>query len=185
MVQYRVFTDMGQCNESDVTRLLALVPPLRSAYAMRYKHLLGQWTALKAWEMVNELSGWDGEWEVDDRGKPYIADGPYFSISHCKQGVAAAVDGRPIGIDIESIRRVDEALIAHTMNAEERAYIHGSKDVAVAFTQLWTRKEAVLKCWGTGIVDDLRGVLTRPEIARYEIETMVKTDYIVSICTSR
>lgn len=96
-----------------------------------------------------------------------------FSISHCRKGILVAIDTQPIGVDIESVRRVDEALVQHTMNSREIEEIHASDNPDMAFTRLWTQKEAVLKQRGTGINCDLRNVLTTNPLPN--LQTIVDT----------
>ncbi len=96
-----------------------------------------------------------------------------FSISHCRKGILVAIDTQPIGVDIESVRRVDEALVEHTMNSREIEEIHASDNPDMAFTRLWTQKEAVLKQRGTGINCDLRNVLTTNPLPN--LQTIVDT----------
>ena len=83
----------------------------------------------------------------------------------------------PVGIDIECERRIDDALIRHTMNEAERAVIEADANPVMEFLRLWTRKEAVLKLRGTGITDDLFSVLSGPEI----VTTSGKSDYVWSV----
>ena len=158
-----------------MARLLRLVNQQRRAEALKYKHTFGQWACLQSWMMLKEL-GVEGEWRYNEYGKPYVEGGPEFSISHCKHGIAVAVDERPIGIDIESIRHAEESLIARTMNEEERKRIHSDAD----FIRLWTQKEAYLKYVGTGIVDDLHHVLDNT--GNVTIVTNVTEKYIYTIC---
>ena len=110
-------------------------------------------------------------------GKPYVANGPFFSISHCKEAIAVALDDQPIGIDIESIRNVDQDLILRTMNEEEQKQIHSNRD----FTRLWTQKEAIVKAQGVGIVsfEQLQGI--RSQDSGFRIQTVEKEKYIYSI----
>ena len=119
-------------------------------------------------------------WRYNEYGKPYLEQGPYFSISHCKQAILVAISDREIGVDIESIRRADESLVRRTMNEAEQARIADSPDPQRAFITLWTRKEAVLKMRGTGILDDLHRVLDRQD---YQLQTidLPNTPYIYSI----
>ena len=121
-----------------------------------------------------------GEWKYNEYGKPFVAEGPDFSLSHCKHGIAVAVNEKPIGIDIESIRAVDKALIERTMNAREQAQIAAAEQPEVAFIRLWTQKEAYLKYLGTGIIDDLHHALDNTGKAVFKTE--IKKDYVYTIC---
>ena len=115
------------------------------------------------------------KWEYNEYGKPFLPGGPYFSISHCKEGIAVAIDDQPIGIDIEAIRPVNNDLIERVMNEEERV---GMNDRL--FTRLWTQKEAVVKAEGTGIMsfEQMQSVLVN---SPYRIETIEKEKYIYSV----
>lgn len=92
--------------------------------------------------------------EHDDKGAPCLLEYPqlHVSISHCRAAVAVAVssDG-PVGIDIECRRKIGPSLAERVCTAAEQADIAASDDPEMAFLRLWTRKEAVLKCRGTGI----------------------------------
>lgn len=90
----------------------------------------------------------------DARGVPFFSSRPELkiSISHCHHAVAVAYSLRyQVGIDVESRRRVSEGLMKRVSTSEEMARVSASNDPVIAFLQLWTRKEAVLKCRGTGI----------------------------------
>ena len=182
---------MTECTEEEVQRMLPQVSAQRREQALRYKHTLGQFCCLKSWLMLSALHIGEMEFLYNEHGKPYLAGGPYFSISHCKEGIAVALDDEPIGIDIESIRHADEELIRRTMNEIEQQQIHSNRD----FTRLWTQKEAVVKMLGTGIesFEQLQNILSESrdhEITRsrnnsalngLRIETIEKEKYIYSI----
>ena len=95
----------------------------------------------------------------NEYGAPFIEEGPYFSISHCKSGIAVAVSDQPIGIDIETIRPLKIELVKKTMNPIEQEVILANTQPDWAFTRLWTKKEAFLKLKGTGIISELHAVL--------------------------
>lgn len=166
---------MEECTAEEVQRLLPLVSTQRREQAMKYKHVFGQYCCLKSWEMLS-LTEYD-HFEYNESGKPFLQGGPYFSISHCRSGIAVATDDQPIGIDIETIRHADADLIARTMNAEEQGRIRSDRD----FTRLWTQKEAVVKAQGVGIVsfEQLQTVL--PANTEWAIESIEKENYIYSI----
>ena len=119
----------------------------------------------------------------NEHGAPYLQDGPCFSISHCKQGIAVAVSDLPIGIDIEGLRRVDEALVRKTMNLEEQAQIAMSQNPEVEFIRLWTRKEAYVKMLGTGIISDMHGILSDVSSVQWHEIADLDRGYICTICT--
>ena len=175
---------MEQCTEQEVQRMLPLVSAQRREQALRYKHTLGQFCCLKSWLMLQEgleVMGYGlRDWKYNEHGKPYWENGPYFSISHCKEGIAVAVDEKPIGIDIEAIRHADEELIKRTMNKEERLRVTGYGLPDRMFTRLWTQKEAVVKMQGTGITsfEQVQKIL---EIGDWKLETFEKANYIYSI----
>ena len=203
MYQYAIFDDMTQCTQDDILRLKAIASPQRLTQAMRFEHIFGQWACLKSYEMLLQLFHADLsdklqhlhtdlslEFRYNDHDKPYLTQDtinrlqtpyPFFSISHCKNAIAVAVGSQEIGIDIESRHRhISDGLTEHVMNPQEQQYIARHSDLATAFIELRTKKEALLKQRGTGITDDLRSVLTGNE----PIQTHVFDSYIFSICTN-
>ncbi len=173
-----IFDQMEACTETEVARMLPIVSTQRREQAMKYKHLFGRFCCLKSWLMLQEMSGerMTGEWKYNEHGKPYLPNGPYFSISHCKEGIAVAIDEKPIGIDIEGIRRADEELIGRVMNEEERVEMNDRM-----FTRLWTQKEAIVKAEGVGIqsFEQLQDV--RSQNTTFRIQTIENEKYIYSI----
>ena len=181
-----IFDHMEECTDAEVQHMLPLVSAQRREQALKYKHTFGQFCCLKSWLMLYDLldermKGLMDEWIYNEHGKPSFTPSPlhsftpYFSISHCKQGIAVAIDDQPIGIDIEAIRHADEELIARTMNEQERVGMDDRK-----FTRIWTQKEAIVKAQGVGIVsfEQLQSVIDNRES---NIETVEKEKYIYSI----
>ena len=164
---YQIFDDMTQCSEQEVARLLPLVSAQRREQALRYTHLFGQYCCLKSYEMLMQLLASTPynlhptpSFLYNEYGAPSIKEGPFFSISHCKMGIAVAVSNQPIGIDIETVRPLKVDLVKKTMNPLEQEAILSAPQPDWAFTRLWTRKEAFLKMKGTGIISDLHEVLS-------------------------
>ena len=121
----------------------------------------------------------------NDYGAPYIEDGPYFSISHCKTGIAVAVSENPIGIDIEAIRTFSPDLMRKTMNITEQQRITSSTTPEVEFIRLWTQKEAILKLQGTGIISDLHYVLDDLQNITWQEFVHTSPDYICTIAVKK
>jgi 4'-phosphopantetheinyl transferase len=185
-----IFDDMTQVNEAEVQRMLPMVDEQRRKEALRYKHVFGQFTCLKSWlmlkELLNPLSITDLIMDFNEHGKPFLTHyrDVHFNLSHCKNGIAVVVDFSPVGIDIESFRKDNIALVSRTMNPTEAEWIYSSSDPVEIFTQFWTQKEAVVKLRGTGIIDDLHHVL---DGEGYRLETHINREkrYAISIAFSQ
>ena len=187
-----------ECTWDSVHAMLPRVSEQRRTQALQYKHAFGQYACLKSYLMLQDLLREHYDIECDllftynEYGKPDLivnaANGakkrlkPYFSISHCKQAIAVAVADTPIGIDIETLRHPSESLIEKTMNEQERYQIAAAESPEKMFTALWTRKEAVLKFQGTGIIDDLHNVLSNLNDLRISTFQVFPTT-ICSVCT--
>lgn len=176
-----VFDDMSLCTEQEVNRMLPLVSAQRREQALKFKFVSGRFACLKSYLMLSELTGLDAfEFIYNQHGKPSIAGYPeiHFSISHCQRAIAVAVSDSPVGIDVESFRKADDALLHRTMNEEEIRMVEASDCRERTFIELWTRKEAVFKLIGTGITDDILTVLS----GNAETETSVNDalKYVVS-----
>lgn len=83
-----------------------------------------------------------------DRGKPYLPDGPCFSLSHSGNYVVLALAECDIGVDIEKLREYKEKLARRCCTEDEFLWLQG-RDSA-DFYNLWTGKEAVMKATGLG-----------------------------------
>ena len=187
---YLLFDDMTQCTEQEVARLLPLVSEQRRQQALAYTHLIGQFSCLKSYELLMQLLSFPSypipntpSFLYNEHGAPYIEGGPYFSISHCKHGIAVAIGEKPIGIDIEHIRTAKPELVAHTMNEKEQAQIWAADSPDVAFTCLWTQKEAVLKMRGTGItsIDGIKNTLVALEHVDLQTKVNINKQYAYSL----
>ena len=188
---YRIFDDMTACSEQEIARLLPLVSPQRREQALRYTHMFGQFCCLKSYELLTQLLvKWGGdnvdkmpEFVYNEHGAPYLEDGPYFSISHCKQGIAVVVSDQPVGIDIEGMRKVDDGLVRKTMNVEEQAQIAAAANPEQEFIRLWTRKEAYVKMQGTGIISDMHEILQNTHALQWHEIVDIDKGYICTIVT--
>ncbi|MEV5016086.1 4'-phosphopantetheinyl transferase family protein [Streptomyces sp. NPDC053780] len=78
----------------------------------------------------------------------------------------AVVTGRQVGVDLEDGRPLDvDGASRFVMSASELAHVRAAPDDTArshAFFRCWTRKEAVVKAIGVGIVTDLGAIDVRP-----------------------
>jgi 4'-phosphopantetheinyl transferase len=102
------------------------------------------------------------------QGKPVLlhsalGTGLNFNLSHSGQRVAIALArGREVGVDIESIRKLDDwpRMAARIFSPRELCELHAlpESQQLEAFYNGWTRKEAYLKATGEGLTDDLPAI---------------------------
>ncbi|SDP19537.1 4'-phosphopantetheinyl transferase [Ralstonia sp. 25mfcol4.1] len=91
----------------------------------------------------------------------------FVSIAHSGDHLACAVSDMPVGVDIEELqpRRHLDTLIEATTTEGERAALpellaDGDEDARMlAFFQLWTLKEAWIKCHGGNLFQTMMGQL--------------------------
>ncbi|HET9033276.1 MAG TPA: 4'-phosphopantetheinyl transferase superfamily protein [Dokdonella sp.] len=124
-----------------------------------------EFNALARSKLIHLLQGYAGSdttpmIETGEHGKPFVADSnyPHFNMSHSSDSVMFAFSrDHEVGVDIEktSFRRRFSALelAERFFTAEEFARLAALDEPAqnVAFVQLWTCKEAVLKALGHGL----------------------------------
>ena len=120
-----------------------------------------------------------------EHGKPAIVGHPdiCFNLSHCRSAAICAVSDRPVGIDIESIREYRESLVRYTMNETEVQQIEQSARPDVAFIQLWTMKESLLKLSGDGISNNMKDVLSQASpTTHFTTVVNLQRGYVYSLC---
>ena len=87
-----------------------------------------------------------------ERGKPYFAEGPHFSITHTDRRVFCALSERNIGIDAEELdRQIDLRLADKILSPREKEQYDAAPDKHLALLTFWVLKEAAAKCSGEGL----------------------------------
>ncbi|NLA86442.1 MAG: 4'-phosphopantetheinyl transferase superfamily protein [Clostridiales bacterium] len=135
--------------------------------------------------------GWGAEYrELDikagNTGKPYLTGFPYceFSISHTRNAVAAAVSDKPVGVDVERVREIDIGIAKRVFSDNELISLGDTdKDINRQFFSIWTKKEALVKYFGTGLTNNLKSLDVTDPSSRERFETYTAGDYILSICS--
>ena len=166
---------------------LPLLSEQRREQCLKFKHDQGRKTCAAAYLLLCE--GLRQEYgiteppvfEYGEHGKPFIVGHPgiFFNMSHCKEAAICVLSDKPVGVDIESMRRYSESLARYTMNDEEIAQILQAERPEVEFIRLWTLKEAILKRSGEGISHDMKYVLDGLKDAKTVINE--KKSYIYSV----
>lgn len=180
---YHYQAGLEQYDEAKMAECLSWFPQERVDNILKINHLQGRREKVAAYELLVEMMREEGclkqlpLFQYDENGKPHLNNYPslHFNISHCKKAVAVALHHAEVGIDVECRRPVSQALMERVCCAEELSLIRSSADAELEFIRLWTRKEALLKCTGVGIREDLR------EILSYYTDYKIITEYIAEI----
>ena len=127
---------------------------------------------------------------LGEYGKPLLKGGEYFfNVSHSEDIVVAAVSETSVGIDVERIRDISPYIAKKYFCHNEQVYLFGheprdtdfehvlSPEARMRFFELWTAKEAYLKCRGTGMTH-VKAVDTT---ALFFERHLLPDDYLVSI----
>ena len=104
---------------------------------------------------------------LSEFGKPFIKGGPEFNISHSQDIVVVALtDNEAIGIDIEKIHPVDkDDFVCELPEIISFFETHEADKATHLFFECWTKKEAVLKGFGKGLLVPLKDVLLKGDQA--------------------
>lgn len=181
------------CTWDSVQAMLPRVSEQRRAQALQFKHAFGQYACLKSYlllqDLLREHYGIEGDsvFSYNEHGKPMLKEvsNIHFSISHCKEAIAVAVADRPVGIDVETLRMPSEALAEKVMDKGEKLRFDISDTPEDFFTAIWTAKEAVMKCRGTGIVmEELPEILYKVRDEMIIETTRPYPNIVCTLCVS-
>lgn len=99
---------------------------------------------------------------IEPSGRPVLADPEAlvrFSVSHSGERVVVALADRDVGVDIERLRHLPDALdlARRFFDASEATALQAEavERRSAAFLEMWTRKEALLKARGVGLAGGL------------------------------
>jgi 4'-phosphopantetheinyl transferase len=126
--------------------------------------------------------------ELGPHGKPRLSAGPPFSYSNSAAcGLLAAGGDRELGVDVEQIREVPDApdVARSAFTPEElAAWRAGGGDPSAGFLRVWTRKEAILKALGLGLVgEDLATAEQRAAVEVFDVD--LDPDHVAALAVMR
>ncbi|PWS29200.1 hypothetical protein DHW03_05090 [Pedobacter yonginense] len=123
------------------------------------------------------------------KNKKPAVDGIEFNSSHSGNLLLFVINASEVGVDIELMNENFDfsPLFENCFNDIEISTINQSENKILTFYQLWTRKEALLKATGEGLVDDLSSIdcLSNSVLrnnAQYQIQSFIlEENYIASL----
>ncbi len=147
-----LFAKITDLSEEEYESIYSELTMSRKAHVDRIKPKDGVRRSLLGERLARTLLnkwGADADIERDENGKPYSSKSPFFiSISHCEDAVVAAISEEPVGIDIEKLKPVSDALIKRACNEAEIEFIKAAEnegEKSERFFSVWTAKEAYFK----------------------------------------
>ena len=181
----------------DLDAALELMPGQRRERTLAYRHEGQRRQSAGAWMLLRRACR--EEWGLTDvpevsegeHGKPYFPARPdlHFNLSHCPAAAACVVSDSPVGIDIETVRPLREALARRVLSEQEWASlnhplspVHSSE---IAFTRLWTMKESLSKLIGYGLTLDwsrLQTLLDDHPEAHFTTFVAEGENYVCTVC---
>lgn len=134
------------------------------------------------------------EFETEPEGKPFFKCTPnlHFNLSHSGEAIFIVFSSDPVGFDIENKhRKADFLKLARRFfhPAELGLMNNSSKPESIAFLELWTAKEAMLKLLGSGIssgldkaivLNDEEGIFNQKKI---HLQRYVGTDFLGALAS--
>ena len=102
-----------------------------------------------------------------EHGKPYFPKHKdlHFNLSHSGDLALCALDGAPVGVDVQIVKRWRPGLPERVCSPAELAWLERQSELWPAFVLLWTLKEARAKQSGRGLttsIPDIRIPLPAP-----------------------
>ena len=138
-------------------------------------------------------------YEYGPYGKPSLRDYPYFffSVSHSKDYAILAVSDKPIGCDIEMIRKYDLKIAQRFFSEEEYKKLLDcteQEERKKLFFRYWTMKESYIKFTGEGLHCPLSSftiekdendnmVIYQEKLKLFLSEIDILGEYCISICS--
>ena len=150
-------TETKTITEPALKTALDILPQWRMEYVCKQKSLFDRINGAFAYLLLQKLTAdvfgiaTAAPFTYGEHGKPYFSDSDIrFSISHCKNAVAAAVSEDEIGLDIADKRTINEKLASRICSDEELKLFYASEDKQLFLRRLWCEKESLAKLDGSG-----------------------------------
>lgn len=153
---------------SELDRFKLQLTSVETEKILRYKSASNQQTRITSRAVLKILLGrylsvdpLEISFKSDQQKKPILnnfnPESLHFNVSHSGDWILIAIDTNPIGVDLEytDASFTYQNLLDFSFNAEEKEHIQTSNLPHQNFYKLWTRKEALLKATGKGLIDEL------------------------------
>ena len=175
--------------------LLGRIDARRAARALQYRMAEDRLRCIAAGLLLKQVLGEDAVSAIrfGAFGKPYLAGGPCFNLSHTGDYVILATNEDEIGTDIGRVRRRDPMRLAQRFfHPDECAYLAAAENPLETFCLIWTLKESYIKADGRGfaipscsyrILPEGDGAALLGDDSRHFRTYRWAEDYRLAVCT--
>ena len=124
----------------------------------------------------------------NEHGKPFLRDHPdiFFNMSHSGTRAVCAVSSRPVGADIQEIRRINLRAASKFLTPrelDEVALLPDDESRTEELSRLWCIKESVGKCTGKGFSEGFTSFGSGSLINSGKVRCERYGNYFISVCT--
>lgn len=168
-------------------RHFELISPERAEKARRFRMPDDQKRSVAAGMLLQRLLP-GAEIITNEYGKPKAKGDTQFNLTHSGRYAAIALGDCEVGVDLEAVRPVNTLRMGKVVFCErEMELLRKSSDRLGYFFDLWTKKEALLKCMGRGFHRsaksvDVSGDRFDEDGVTYYFKTYRFADYTLSVC---
>ncbi len=156
-------TETSDIPQNAVEKAVTLLTVWRGNIVSKYKNGSAVKNGAFAYLLLKKLS-LDIFGEFDDSpftygecGKPYFTKSKlFFSLSHCKTVVAAAVSEYEIGIDVADRREISLNIANRICSHAELERLDRTEDKQSYLLRLWCEKESLSKLSGKGYTEGFK-----------------------------
>lgn len=125
-----------------------------------------------------------GSYYLNEYKKP-LSEDKCFNISHSEQMIILGISDVDIGVDIEHIKDISPQMKRFIASDDELEYMSNEEK----FFEIWTNKEALMKCKGIGIVNKVSEIPGLPingikilDNEAYMSKTIKLNDFLITVC---
>ncbi len=164
------YTLTEKITKADLDKALSIIPHWRREKVLKYKNFNNRVNGAYAYLILQSLiksefgSSDTAPFKYGEHGKPYFSESSFFfSISHSKCAVGAAVSEIEIGFDAADHRNVREELAERICSPSELAAFQRADNKQRFLRQLWCKKESLVKRTGEGFSKGFTDIDTSKE----------------------
>jgi len=125
------------------------------------------------------------EFAYTENKKPYLPGSLYFNVSHSHEmALLAFTLENPVGVDIEKVREsYNPGIVSRYFTTLENERINSLPEAEriIAFYQLWSRKEAIIKATGKSLGKLLNAFSVEPSNVTETIDIGPETWHLVPL----